>query len=155
MKTRIVLVTLAVGTASFLLTRVIWPDVPGAAQPSAAQLPFFIVLSILESLFFGLGVAFLVFGLPLVQRASRIAGIRIWPVYLSIGWLLGSWWPHDNLHRVTEGNLNALIGIEYGFHVTLMITGAVLAWFLVGVARRSVALRPVEETERSRDARAA
>jgi hypothetical protein len=155
MKTRFSLVTLVFGIASFLLTRVIWPDVPGAAQPPAGQLPFFIGLSVLESLFFGLGVAFLIFGFSLVRRASRTVGVRVWPVYVSIGWLLGSWWPHDNLHRVTEGNMNSLIGIEYGFHATLMITGAVLAWFFVGVARQSLALRAVEETERRRDARAA
>lgn len=36
------------------------------ARP-AVQLPFFISLAILEPLFFGIGVAFLIFGFPWVQ----------------------------------------------------------------------------------------
>ena len=48
-------------------------------------------------------------------------------MYLSIGWFLVSWWPHDNLH-IHNGD-------EYGFHVTLIIAAGVLALSLVTMLR--------------------
>ena len=50
-----------------------------------------------------------------------------WAMFLCIIWLLISWWPHDNLHKHNGLNLQGLLFIEYGFHVTLMIVGAILA----------------------------
>jgi hypothetical protein len=43
--------------------------------------------------------------------------------YLSLAWVLGNWWAHDSLHIHHGLNLVPLLGIEYGFHVTLMIAG--------------------------------
>ena len=56
---------------------------------------------------------------------------RTWAAYLAIGWLLVSWWPHDNMHIHNGNDLQGLLYIEYGFHVTLMIAGLVLAYSLL------------------------
>ena len=133
---RIVLLTVGAGLPAFLLSRVLWPPAPGSPEPTAAQLPWFLLLGILEALVFGLGVSFLVFGLRVLRRARM--GTSPWPVYLAIGWLLVSWWPHNHLHQtISPADLNALLGIEYGFHVSLYLCGLVLAWFFLGVLRQA------------------
>jgi hypothetical protein len=121
-------VTLAVSAAAFLATFAIWPNPPGALQPPPTLLPFFAVLSIIECLAFGLGVTFLVFGgarLAAFGQGRRLTILA----YVSTAWLLVNWWPHDNLHRVTGFQWVGLLKIEYGFHVTLMVAGAVVAYF--------------------------
>ena len=50
-------------------------------------------------------------------------------MYLSIAWLMISWWPHIGMHvHNAPDNLQGLIYIDYLFHVPLMIAGAVLAY---------------------------
>jgi hypothetical protein len=130
-------VTLAVGTLVFALTP-LWPVPPGASQPPSGLLPLFIVLMLVESASFGLGVAFLIFGRPLLDRMGRSPRLTT-AAYLAIAWLLVNWWPHDNLHRMTNGDWSRLVLVEYGFHLPLMLAGAVLAWFFVSLARREAA----------------
>jgi hypothetical protein len=119
---------------SFALTRVIWPDAPGAAQPSAGLLPFYIVVGLVESIAFGLGIAFLIFGGRLMTSFGQGRGLTLL-TYLSIAWLLINWWPHANLHRVVGTNFSRLIWIEYGFHVTLIAAAACVAYFFVTTLR--------------------
>jgi hypothetical protein len=125
------LTTLGVAIVSFGLTRVLWPDPPDASGPPGGLLPLFIVLGVLESLAFGLGVSFLIFGGGLLARLRQSRALTV-GAYLSTAWLLINWWPHDNLHRITgHGDWAGLAAIEYGFHVTLIAAGATLAVFLV------------------------
>lgn len=124
---KVFLVTVALAVPEMALGRVIWPPAEGAHGPTAGQLPFFIVLSAIEALAFGLGVSFLIFGFGPLRR-SLGGGALALAAYLSIGWLLVSWWPHDNLHQHIGDDLQALLYIEYGFHVTLMAAGGVLAY---------------------------
>jgi hypothetical protein len=137
MSARAALLTVGAGVPAFLLSRVLWPPAPGSPEPTAGQLPWFVLLGILEALVFGLGVAFLVLGLSPLRRASARRGASPWPVYLVIGWSLVSWWPHDHLHQSVGADLNALLGIEYVFHVSLYVAGLVLAWFFLGVLRHA------------------
>jgi hypothetical protein len=119
---------------SFGLTRVIWPDAPGTPQPPAGLLPFYIVVGLVESFAFGLGVAFLIFGGRMIRTFGQGRGLTFL-TYLSIGWLLINWWPHDNLHRVVRFDFARLIWIEYGFHVTLIAAAACVAYFFVTTMR--------------------
>src|SRR5712664_4162827 len=123
---------------SFALTRVIWPDAPGAVQPSAGLLPFYIVVAVVESFAFGLGVAFLIFGGRMMSSFGQGRALNLL-TYLSIAWLLINWWPHDNLHRVVRFDFARLIWIEYGFHVTLIAAAACVAYFFVTTLRRTQA----------------
>ena len=131
---KVLFVTVLFGVSAFLLGPVIWPPEAGGPEPSAGQLPFFVVLFAIEALAFGLGISFLAFGLPLVRKASGGWRLRAWAMYLSIVWLLVSWWPHDNLHIHTE-SLQGLLYIEYGFHMTLILSGLVLAYSFLSLIR--------------------
>lgn len=130
-----VVVTLVVAIAVFLLGShgplgyVLWPTpVALASPPTAIQEKLFMVLDALEALAFGLGVAFLLFAWPAVGRATGSSHGRALVMYLATAWLLSNWWIHDNLHMVVGLRPNGLLGIEYGFHVTLIIAGAALAY---------------------------
>ena len=127
-------VTALFGVPAFLLGPVIWPPAAGGPEPSGGQLPFFVILFSIEALAFGLGISFLAFGLPLVRKATGGSRLRAWAMYLSIGWLLVSWWPHDNLHVHTQ-TLQGLLYIEYGFHMTLILSGLVLAYCFLSLLR--------------------
>ncbi len=71
-----------------------------------------------------------------MRRASPNSKLMVWAMYLSIGWLLVSWWPHSHLHQVVGENLQGLLYIEYGFHVTTIIGTVVLAYGFVSLLRQ-------------------
>ncbi len=121
-------VTIAVALPAMILGPIVWPPAEHGSDPTAGQLPFFIFLAAMNSLTFGLGVSFLLFGLPLVRRFAARSEFRAWAMYLAIGWLLVSWWPHDNLHIHVGNDMQGLLYIEYGFHVTLMVCGLIVAY---------------------------
>ena len=113
-----------------------WRPAADFPQPTDAQLPLFILLNVAESLAFGFGVSFLIFGYPLTQTLFPASKGLTLAAHLSIAWLLFSWWPHDSLHVANGLNLNGLLIIEYAFHVTLMVAGAILACFLLALVRQ-------------------
>jgi hypothetical protein len=127
---KVALVTALFAVPAMALGKVIWPPAPGGPEPSAGQFPFFILLAVFEALTFGLGISFLLFGFAPLRRAVG-ATWRAWAIYLNVGWFLVSWWPHDNLHIHNGEDLQGLLYIEYGFHVTLMLAGIVLAYSLL------------------------
>jgi len=123
-KTFLIGLTITAAVVTFLLSRVIWPGAVGAMQPSGAQLPFLIGVSAIESIGFGIGLSFLVS----LWKFMKGRNPWDWLTYLSAAWLLISWWPHDNLHRVMQmGDFWQLIRIEWGFHFTLIVAGVIVA----------------------------
>jgi hypothetical protein len=130
---KVLLVTLLFGLPTIPLSRMLWPDVlettsgMAANGPTPPQLAMLIGVAVFEALSFGLGVAFLFFGLPIVRRATGGNAPLTWATFAAIAWSLLSWWPHDNLHRVTS-DLSSLISIEYTFHTTLIIGAAIIAY---------------------------
>lgn len=132
---KVLLVVLLVGIPTIPLGQLLWqaPHDPMnmGPEPSGMQLALMIGVSVFEGLGFGLGIAFLVFGYPLVQRlAGGSRGLAL-ATQVSITWWLVSWWPHDNLHRTMDSDYGALIAVEYGFHVTLLAAAAVVAYAFV------------------------
>jgi hypothetical protein len=125
---KVALLTLVVALPAFLLGRVIWPPNPALPTPSAAQLPFFMLLTALEALALGLGVAFIVFGLPIMRRLTGGATALTWAMFISIAWLLVSWWPHDHMHLANGFELSGLLVIEYLYHATLIFAGGILGY---------------------------
>lgn len=101
-------------------------------SPVGMQKALFMLLTAIQSLAFGLGVAFLFFGWKAVSSflpADR--GLSL-AVHLAISWSLLSWWIHSNLHQThNPENLGALLAIEYGFHVTLIFSGLIIAYFFL------------------------
>ena len=132
---KVAVVTFVVAIAAFLfgshgpLGSMLWPTpVTLVSAPTATQEKLFMLLDGFEAVAFGLGIAFLLFGWPAVRRAMGASPGRALVMYLGIAWVLSNWWIHDNLHMVVGLHPKGLLGIEYGFHVTLIITGVALAY---------------------------
>ncbi|MBV9455143.1 MAG: hypothetical protein JOZ19_13660 [Rubrobacter sp.] len=131
----VVIVTLLVAIPAMILGPMIWPPVEMGMPPTPGQIPYLIFEKFFEALSLGLGVSFLIFGLPIVCQAAPNLRLRVWLMYLSIGWSLVSWWPHGNLHTSNGDDMQRLLYIEYGFHVTLIITGAIVAYCFLSLLR--------------------
>ncbi len=129
-KHKVIVLTLVLAVITFMTGRQIWPPDPMSPTPTPAQLPLFMILGVFESVAFGLGVSFLLFGWP---RLKKLYGNDLLTklAFLSVAWYLINWWPHDNLHIHNGMNLDGLLKIEYGFHVTMIIAGVILAKFFI------------------------
>jgi len=105
------------------------------------QLPLFMLLGMIEALVFGLGIAFLVFGASMVNQFKVLPGLAR-AAHLSISWVMINWWAHDSLHLHNGMELSGLLKIEYGFHITLILAGIILARFFVAMAQGSMTTGP-------------
>ncbi len=124
----VLIITILFAVPTFMLGQVIWPSAPEMPSPTPEQLPFFMIISAIESIGFGLGISFLILAFPLIKRIKSDRKGLLIASYISIIWLLVSWWPHDNLHRNIGMDLQKLLYIEYGFHFTLIIAGSIIAY---------------------------
>jgi hypothetical protein len=125
-----VIAAVVVSVGAFAAAPMLFEPAAGMPAPSAGQLPFFVALLAAEAAVLGLAVAFALLGRALVGRLFSTRG-RAVAVHVAVVWALGSWWLHDGLHMVNGTDLNGLLLIEYGFHVTLMGAAAVVAWAFV------------------------
>ena len=96
-------------------------------DPTSLQLPFFILLNIFESLTFATAVILLIFHFP-KKPLVPLSLAQTQRAFLCLLWFLGNWWAHDTLHVHIGMNLQSLLYIEYGFHLTMMITAVYLLW---------------------------
>jgi hypothetical protein len=122
------LVTVLVAISAFVLGPVIWPPAGGSPMPTSTQIPFLLFLNLVQATILGLGVSFLTFGLPVVRGISPDSRVRAWAIYLAIGYLMISWWPHINMHVHNGTDLQGMIYIDYLFHLPSMIAALVLAY---------------------------
>lgn len=106
----------------------IWPPAPGTPMPTPMQLPFFVLLSLFEALSFGVGFYFLIDGMNLLKKFKVENRLTIL-THLAISWTIISWWPHDHIHMHNGMDITGLLFIEYGFHVTLILSGLIIAKF--------------------------
>ncbi len=136
---KLLIITLLVGIPAFLLGPVIWPPSPDI-RPTQDQMPYLIALSGIEALVFGFGMAFIFFGWPPVKKIANGSSKAARAMYVSLAWLLVSWWPHDNLHIHNALNINGLIVIDWSFHFTLIAAGLVLSYSFFTL------FKPVAET---------
>ena len=137
---KILIVTLVVGIAGFLTESngplgTFWPPDSSMPPPVGAQLPLFMLLGVVEALALGLGASFLLFGYPMMKANTSVSGPMTRAAHLSITWVLMNWWAHDSLHIHNGMYLNGLLRIEYGFHVTLIFSGLILARFFLAVVQ--------------------
>lgn len=122
------LLGLALTPASPLGAR-LYPPMETGQTPTGAQVPLLVVITVVEALAFGLGLAILVDGFGLLRAAAPAAPRVARAAHLALVWLLASWVPHDALHRHNGMDLAGLIRIEYAFHVTLIAAAVVVARF--------------------------
>lgn len=137
---KVLLVTLLVAVPAFLLEPnsplgVFWDPHPDAPDPTGVQIPLFILLGLITAVVLGLGVSFLLFGYPLVSAIGCASQGLTRATHLAIGWLLITWWLHDSLHMVVGMDPGGMLALEYGFHVTLMAAGLIVAYFFVDAMR--------------------
>jgi len=137
----IAVVTLAVAVPAFALTPVLFPPSPHMS-PAVTQVPFFVLLGGINAMALGLGVAFLMFGLPAIRRLVPSTSGRAVAVYLAIAWLLMSWYPHGGLHASNGMDAGPLLWIEYGFHLPLIVAPLVLIWALTDARSRPRSTQP-------------
>lgn len=140
MPMKVVIVTLLVGVLGFLTEAhgplgSFWAPSPDIPQAAGVQVPLFMLLGAAEALALGLGVSFLLFGYSTLRANVPASASLTRAAHLSIAWLLINWWAHDSLHQHNGMNLNGLLGIEYAFHVTLIVAGIVLTRFFAAVVR--------------------
>ena len=158
-KTRLkwLLVTVLVAVPAFLLAPVLLPPAEGGPAPTAGQMPFFLFLGVTDAVLLGLGVSFLLFGFPVLRKVSPNSKGRAWAMYLSIGYLMVSWWPHLGMHASNGLDLQGLLYIDFIFHLPLEIAGAVLAYCAFSVFRdwRRGSLSLAQQHERGGEERLA
>jgi hypothetical protein len=111
------------------LGRLVWPADASAPEPSSAQLAGFMAYGGYEALGFGLGLV-MVTQLVLAVRGNRRAPGGSALAVASLGWLLLSWVPHDNLHQMVGMDPAGLLALEWGFHSTLILATFVVARFV-------------------------
>ncbi len=125
---KFLLITLIIGIPAFALGPIIWTPSPDI-KPTASQMPFFIFLSAIEALLFGFGIAVIIYGWKLVKKVPLQSKNRTLAAFVSLEWLLVSWWPHDNLHIHNGMNAQGLLYIDYIFHVTIIIASLILVHY--------------------------
>ncbi|MEU9047135.1 MULTISPECIES: AMP-binding protein [unclassified Kitasatospora] len=107
---------------------------PGSTDLSAVPSDYhlgFELLYLCENLSFGAGMAFLFLGLPAVLRQGRSVRLSVL-THLSVFWLLASWWPQDNLYRLTAAtDWPRETTMIFVFNVPLMLAAAVVVTFLL------------------------
>ncbi len=140
---KVLIVTLVVAVPAFVLGPVLFPPAEVGVEPTAGQIPYFILLAAWDAVFLGLGVAFLLFGMPVLHKVSPDSSVRAWVMYLSIGFLTVSWWPHLNMHASNGIDFQGLLYIDYGFHVPLMISAAALIYCFISIAKHRTKHEPV------------
>src|SRR5215212_2777966 len=133
---KVLVVTLIVAVPAMLLRPVIFPAADVGVEPTAGQMPYFLFLALTDAVLLGLGISFLLFGFPVMRKVSPDSKIRAWTMYLSIGYLMVSWWPHLNLHTHNGMNLQGLLYIDYFFHLPLEVAGVALAVCFISLRRK-------------------
>ena len=121
----------------------------GFSSGSGALPTYFLFLAVGDALLLGLGVSFLLFGFPVMRQVSPDSKLRAWAMYLSIGYLMVSWWPHLNLHSHNGIDLQGLLYIDYFFHLPLEIAGVVLALSFISLVTGRTAEEPEPVQEAS------
>jgi hypothetical protein len=105
----------------------------GSIAPTPMQLALLMGVVFVQSLGFGIGGAFLLYGFATARRLfPRGNQARI--AHLAVSWGLLSWVPHSALHETAGANFDKLVAIEYSFHVTLVLAAAALAWLMMRAA---------------------
>ncbi len=117
-QTKVALVTAAVGIPAFFLGPVLLPPADVGVEPTA--------------------------GFPVIRKVSPDSKVRAWAMYLSIGYLMVSWWPHLNMHASNGIDFQGLLYIDLFFHLPLEVAGVALALSFISLMRTRTAEVPAD-----------
>jgi hypothetical protein len=132
---KVAIVTAIVAVPAFVSGPILFPPADTGVEPTAGQMPFFLFLAVGDAVLLGLGVSFVLFGLSVIRKVSPDSKLRAWAMYLSIGYLMISWWPHLNMHAHNGMDLHGLLIIDFLFHLPLEVAGVVLALSFISLFR--------------------
>ena len=105
-----------------------WGVEEGDTDPTGGALAALISAQLVEFVAFGVGLAWIAYGWQIVRRLSEPLAV---PTFIAIAWSLVSWAPHSAFHQsLGEENWGGLAAIEWGFHVTLVISAFIIAMFV-------------------------
>ncbi|HLC56024.1 MAG TPA: DUF1059 domain-containing protein [Candidatus Nanoarchaeia archaeon] len=121
------IITLILGIPALILGPIIWAPSPDI-HVTSSQFPFFAFIALVEALLFGFGVAFLIYILPIVKKKSDKS---TWWAFISLVWLLVSWWPHDNSHIHNGFDPAGLLIIDLTFHLTIILASLILTFYFI------------------------
>ncbi|MGW2548148.1 hypothetical protein ACWC5I_46660, partial [Kitasatospora sp. NPDC001574] len=126
-----VFVALVFSVLAWVFTDALWP---GSTDVSAVPAPYdtyFQVLYLFEWGSFGLGVVWLLAGPGALVELGRPFWLSV-ATYLSVFWLLASWWPQDNMYRTSaKADWSRQSLLVYVFNVALMVSAAVVVRFML------------------------
>ncbi|MEE1826287.1 AMP-binding protein [Streptomyces sp. BE20] len=126
-----IFVALAFSVLAWVFTDALWP---GSTDVSAVPAPYdtyFQVLYLFEWGSFGLGVVWLLAGPGALVELGRPFWLSV-ATYLSVFWLLASWWPQDNMYRTSaKADWSRQSLLVYVFNVALMVSAAVVVRFML------------------------
>lgn len=145
---RMSLLTLVIGGTALVTGPRLWPMAPSVPEPPSNLLPFYIALAVVEALAFGFAVAFAVFGWPAIRRLPLGAPWLNKALFITLCWVMGNWWMHDSLHMHVALDMNRLLYIEYGFHMSMLACVVVLVVGFIRVAAQPAA-QPVLAPDRA------
>jgi hypothetical protein len=144
-KAKIAAIVLPIALVAYLVAPSLFPPPPGP-PPTTAQVPLLLLLRALDSLLLGIGVAFVVFGWPLVRRITPDSRRRAVVMFAAVAWVTISWYPHIGLHGSAFGaTLSGVLVIDYIFHIPLYLVGLALVWGVFGYLRNA-SKRPTTES---------
>ena len=129
---KVAIITTLVAVPAFVLGSILFPPAEIGVEPTAGQMPFFLFLAAGDAILLGLGVSFV---LSVLRKVSPDSRLRAWAMYLSISYLMISWWPHLNMHAHNGMDLQGLLFIDFFFHLPLEVAGVVLALSFISLFR--------------------
>lgn len=136
---QVLLMTFVIGVAAFFAGPVIWPMGPEIPMPPPNLLPAYVAVSAIEALAFGFAVTFAVFGWPAIRDLRLGAPWLNRLLFVTLCWFMGNWWIHDHLHMQVGLDMNRLVYIEIGFHMSMLACGVTLALALMRLGGRTAA----------------
>lgn len=142
-KTKFILVTFIFAVPAFLGGHILWLSVSGPSWLNFLHSAAAYLISIVIALAFGLGIAFMIFGWSFFRKTTLLSKKQSLAAYLSIIWLLVSWWPHNTLHLdLGEDLINGKIGGsvrllygEYGYHFLHIVAAVILAYTIYALLK--------------------
>jgi len=136
-KSRIGAIVLPIAVVAYLVEPLLFRPPPGP-QPSETQVLLLLLLRAFDSLLLGIGIAFVVYGWPLVRRVAPASRFRAMVMFAAVAWVTISWYPHIGLHGSAFGaTVSGLLIIDYIFHIPLYLVGLALIWGVFGYLRNA------------------
>lgn len=108
--------------------------------PSTGVIAILTIITIFECIYFGGGVAFMVFVGPMITKVLPKYRAKMWGIYICIGWFFLSWVPHISLHHYLSG-LAAAIALEICFHWPTCAATIFVTTFIYKILK-AAALKP-------------